>query len=124
MDRGHIKKMKYNNKVGRDNPGFNAFQEHENRNQQQQKHGMSNGGAYRPQQNQNHCQSRNSWVNNDRSSGMGPYNPKYGDGGNNKQRPHNKPWRSHNGFKKHNFHRNKGHYSQNNNNNYHRNRKH
>lgn len=131
MDRGHMKKMKLNNKVGRDNPGFNPFQEQENKNNQQQ----ANGNSYRPpfntnrhQHNNGHHknggngQSRSSWVNNNERSGMGPYNPKFPHHKNNNNRPQNKPWaRQHNGnsnnFKKHggNNNRFKGNFSRNNN---------
>lgn len=38
MDRGKVKKVKPNSMVGRDNPGFNPFQEFQSRQQQQSQH--------------------------------------------------------------------------------------
>lgn len=125
MDRGHTKKIKLNNnQLGRDNPGFNQFQEQQNR----INHGSPN--TFRPHyksnhhhQNRNHNgNGRSDWLNNGRPSGngQGHYKSKFPNrpGGNhnsNKQR-HNNNFRRN---KQHGNNRFNGNYSRNNSNNHH-----
>lgn len=109
MDRGKVKKLKLNQKVGRDNPGFNPFQEYQNKQQQQQAvMGPSNGNNHQ------------AWVNNARPQGN-MYRPNFkwrpGQNGNkhhnnNNKRPmhynsqnNNRGYNS-NGFKRNNFRHN------------------
>lgn len=57
MDRGRQKKVKCNNGfVGRDNPGYNPFQEHQNH---QNQHRRWNSGSYRPYRPNNHHRNHN-----------------------------------------------------------------
>lgn len=106
MDRGHVKKIKLANKMGSDNPGYNAFQELENKNNQQQQangfrpHSMNRHQSHHQTHKMGNGQSR-SWVNNDRPSGMGgSYNKHKYHQNSNKNRPQ-KQWGRHNNFKKH-----------------------
>lgn len=120
MDRGHVKKMKLANKMGRDNPGYNPFQELENKNNQQQQqgngfrpHSMHRDNPHHPPHKMNNGQSR-SWVNNDRPSGSYSKHkysqPSY------KNRPQ-KQWGRRN-FKKHGNNRFNGNFSRSNNYNH------